>query len=41
MTTVFPRFNEQEAFVTSELDEAAQLELARSLRAVVKRAETA
>jgi len=40
MTTVFPRFNEQEAFVTSELDEAAQLELARSLRAVVKRAET-
>jgi DNA-binding MarR family transcriptional regulator len=41
MTTVFPVFNEQEAFVTADLDAAAQLQLARSLRAVVKRAETA
>ena len=41
MTELFPEFNAEEAFVTVDLDEAAVLQLARSLRAVVKRAETA
>lgn len=41
MVELFPQFNAEEAFVTSELEEAAVLQLGRSLRAVVKRAETA
>jgi MarR family transcriptional regulator, organic hydroperoxide resistance regulator len=41
MTELFPEFNAEEAFVTADLEEAAVLQLARSLRAVVKRAETA
>jgi DNA-binding MarR family transcriptional regulator len=39
MTEVFPRFNAEEAFVTQELVEGDMLAMARSLRAVVKRAE--
>lgn len=39
MTEVFPRFNAQEGFALGDLDEAAQLELARSLRTVVHRIE--
>jgi DNA-binding MarR family transcriptional regulator len=41
MTTVFPEFNEVEVFVTEDLDERGRLALARSLRAVVKKAENA
>jgi DNA-binding MarR family transcriptional regulator len=41
MAEVFPEFNAEEAFVTADLDEAAVLQLARSLRAVVKRADSA
>jgi DNA-binding MarR family transcriptional regulator len=41
MTTVFPEFNAVEAFVTEDLDERGRLALARSLRAVVKKAENA
>lgn len=41
MAQVFPEFNSQEAFVTADLEPAAVLTLARSLRAVVKRAESA
>lgn len=40
MAEVFPEFNAEEAFVTGDLDDAAVLQLARSLRAVVKRAES-
>ncbi|MEZ5117079.1 MAG: MarR family winged helix-turn-helix transcriptional regulator [Candidatus Nanopelagicales bacterium] len=39
MTKVFPQFNAVEADVTSALSEDEVLQLARSLRAVVKRAE--
>jgi len=41
MTKLFPEFNAEEVFVTGDLEGAAVLQLARSLRAVVKRAETA
>jgi MarR family transcriptional regulator, organic hydroperoxide resistance regulator len=41
MTTVFPEFNAVEAFVTEDLDDRGRLVLARSLRAVVKKAENA
>lgn len=41
MAEVFPKFNEVEAFVTTDLDEKAMLAMARSLRTVVKRAENA
>ena len=41
MSEVFPKFNAEEAFVSSQLDEAAKLAMARSLRTVVKQAENA
>ena len=41
MTTVFPEFNAVEVFVTDDLDDRGRLALARSLRAVVKKAENA
>lgn len=41
MAELFPDFNAEEAFVTGDLDEAAVLHLARSLRVVVKRADGA
>jgi len=41
MAEVFPKFNAEEAFVSSKLDEAAKLAMARSLRTVVKQAENA
>ncbi len=41
MTAVFPEFNAVEVFVTDDLDDRARLALARSLRAVVKKAENA
>jgi DNA-binding MarR family transcriptional regulator len=40
MAEVFPEFNEVESFVTADLDDRDRLMLARSLRAVVKRAES-
>src|SRR5262245_61593950 len=39
MASVFPEFNAEEVFVTGDLDDAAALQMARSLRSVVKRAE--
>ncbi len=39
MTTVFPLFNAEESYVTSDLDKAAMLAMARSLRTVAKRVE--
>jgi DNA-binding MarR family transcriptional regulator len=39
MTEVFPEFNAVEAAVTSQLSETAMLQMARSLRSVVKQAE--
>jgi MarR family transcriptional regulator, organic hydroperoxide resistance regulator len=39
MGELFPKFNAEEAFVASQLDEAAKLAMARSLRTVVKQAE--
>jgi len=39
MTELFPKFNQAEAFAMGDLDEESQLELARSLRAVVRRIE--
>ena len=41
MAEVFPKFNAEEAFVASQLDDAAKLAMARSLRTVVKQAENA
>ena len=41
MSDLFPRFNAEEAFVSSQLDDASKLAMARSLRAVVKQAENA
>jgi DNA-binding MarR family transcriptional regulator len=41
MVKVFPQFNAEEAFVTADLETTAVLQLARSLRTVVKRAEIA
>jgi DNA-binding MarR family transcriptional regulator len=41
MAEVFPKFNAEEAFVASQLDAAAKLAMARSLRTVVKQAENA
>jgi DNA-binding MarR family transcriptional regulator len=40
MTTVFPQFNAEENYVTSDLDDEALLAMGRSLRAVVKRVES-
>ena len=39
MAELFPEFNQVEAWVTTDLDDGAKLDLARSLRAVVKRVE--
>ena len=39
MTELLPAFNEQERFVVSDLDEAAVVGLARSLRSVVQKVE--
>lgn len=39
MTELFPQFNEQESAALADLDDAGQLTLARSLRAVVQRLE--
>jgi MarR family transcriptional regulator, organic hydroperoxide resistance regulator len=39
MTELFPVFNEQERFVVSDLDEDGVLQLARSLRSVVRKVE--
>jgi DNA-binding MarR family transcriptional regulator len=41
MTSAFPAFNAEEAFVTEGLDDAAVQQMAQSLRAVVKRTEGA
>ena len=40
MTTVFPQFNAEESYVTTDLDDEALLAMGRSLRAVVKRVES-
>jgi DNA-binding MarR family transcriptional regulator len=40
MAEVFPEFNQVESFVTADLDDRSRRSLARSLRALVKRAET-
>ena len=40
MTTLFPLFNAEENYVTSDLDEATMLSMARSLRVVAKRVES-
>jgi DNA-binding MarR family transcriptional regulator len=41
MAELFPQFNAEESLVTGDLAEAEVLQLARSLRVVVKRAENA
>jgi len=41
MAELFPEFNGVEAWVTTDLDDAAKLQLARSLRTLVKRVEQA
>ncbi len=40
MGELFPQFNAEERFVTAQLDEKSVLQLARSLRAVVKQVES-
>ena len=39
MAELFPEFNDVEAWVTTDLDDEAKLQLARSLRTLVKRVE--
>jgi DNA-binding MarR family transcriptional regulator len=39
MADVFPEFNAVEAYVTEQLSDTEMLQMARSLRAVVKQAE--
>ena len=39
MTELFPAFNAEESFALADLDEAGRLDLARSLRTVVRRVE--
>ena len=39
MAELFPEFNGVETWVTTDLDDGAKLQLARSLRTLVKRVE--